>query len=110
MNINRLLHIAQQADIEGDYVTADRVTNLLKTAQGQYSVMPSNTTQQPNAQQQPNNQQQPNAQQQPSSQLNRQVSPQEYANILYQYKQQIYINNQKFYQLRNAIKIGRAHV
>ena len=62
MNINRLLHIAQQADIEGDYVTADRVTNLLKTAQGQYSVMPANTTQQPNAQQQPNNQSFPQTQ------------------------------------------------
>lgn len=38
MNIKRLLNIAQEADKNGDYVTADRVDNLLKTAQGQYSV------------------------------------------------------------------------
>lgn len=40
MNIKRLLSIAQEADRIGDYVTADRVTNLLKTAQGQYFVYP----------------------------------------------------------------------
>ncbi len=40
MNIKRLLNIAQEADKIGDYVTADRVDNLLKTAQGQYSVYP----------------------------------------------------------------------
>ena len=40
MNIKRLLSIAQEADKIGDFVTADRVTNLLKTAQGQYSVYP----------------------------------------------------------------------
>lgn len=33
MNIERLLEIALEADKIGDYVTADRVTNLLKTAQ-----------------------------------------------------------------------------
>ena len=33
MNIKRLLEIALEADKIGDYVTADRVTNLLKTAQ-----------------------------------------------------------------------------
>jgi len=40
MNLKRLLDIAQEADKNGDYVTADKVTNLLKTAQGQYSVYP----------------------------------------------------------------------
>ena len=40
MNLKRLLNIAQEADKIGDYVTADRVDNLLKTAQGQYSVYP----------------------------------------------------------------------
>lgn len=40
MNLKRLLNIAQEADKNGDYVTADKVTNLLKTAQGQYSVYP----------------------------------------------------------------------
>lgn len=40
MNFKRLLIIAQEADKIGDYVTADRVDNLLKTAQGQYSVYP----------------------------------------------------------------------
>ena len=41
MNIKRLLDIALEADLIGDYVTADRVTNLLKTAQGgAYSVYP----------------------------------------------------------------------
>ncbi len=40
MNLKRLLDIAQEADKIGDYVTADKVTNLLKTAQGQYSVYP----------------------------------------------------------------------
>ena len=41
MNIERLLEIALEADKIGDYVTADRVTNLLKTAQGgAYSVYP----------------------------------------------------------------------
>lgn len=40
MNLKRLLNIAQEADKNGDYVTADEVTNLLKTAQGQYSVYP----------------------------------------------------------------------
>ena len=40
MNLKRLLNIAQEADKIGDYVTADKVTNLLKTAQGQYSVYP----------------------------------------------------------------------
>jgi hypothetical protein len=38
MNIKRLLNIAQEADKIGDYVTADKVDNLLKTAQGQYPV------------------------------------------------------------------------
>lgn len=33
MNIKRLLNIAQEADKIGDYITADRVDNLLKTAQ-----------------------------------------------------------------------------
>ncbi len=33
MNIERLLEIALEADKIGDYVTADKVTNLLKTAQ-----------------------------------------------------------------------------
>jgi len=41
MNLKRLLDIAQEADKIRDYVTADKVTNLLKTAQGQYSVYPS---------------------------------------------------------------------
>ena len=41
MNLKRLLNIAQEADKIGDYVTADKITNLLKTAQGQYSVYPS---------------------------------------------------------------------
>jgi len=41
MNLKRLLNIAQEADKNGDYVTADKVTNLLKTAQGgAYSVYP----------------------------------------------------------------------
>lgn len=40
MNIKRLLNIAQEADKIGDYVTADKVDNLLKTAQGQYPVHP----------------------------------------------------------------------
>ena len=40
MNLKRLIDIAQEADKNGDYVTADKVTNLLKTAQGQYSVYP----------------------------------------------------------------------
>jgi hypothetical protein len=40
MNLKRLLDIAQEADKIGDYVTADKVTNLLKTAQGQYSAYP----------------------------------------------------------------------
>jgi len=41
MNLKRLLNIAQEADKIGDYVTADKVTNLLKTAQGgAYSVYP----------------------------------------------------------------------
>lgn len=40
MNLKRLLNIAQEADKNEDYVTADKVTNLLKTAQGQYSVYP----------------------------------------------------------------------
>lgn len=33
MNIERLLYIAQEADKIGDYTTADKVDNLLKTAQ-----------------------------------------------------------------------------
>jgi hypothetical protein len=33
MNLKRLLQIAQEADNNGDYVTADKVDNLLKTAQ-----------------------------------------------------------------------------
>ena len=33
MNIQRLLYIAQEADKNGDYITADKVDNLLKTAQ-----------------------------------------------------------------------------
>ena len=45
MNLKRLLDIAQEADKNGDYVTADKVTNLLKTAQGQYSVYPSQPAQ-----------------------------------------------------------------
>ena len=45
MNLKRLLNIAQEADKIGDYVTADKVTNLLKTAQGQYSVYPSQPAQ-----------------------------------------------------------------
>jgi hypothetical protein len=45
MNIKRLLNIAQEADKNGDYVTADKVTNLLKTAQGQYSVYPNQNPQ-----------------------------------------------------------------
>ena len=41
MNLKRLLNIAQEADKIGDYVTADKITNLLKTAQGgAYSVYP----------------------------------------------------------------------
>ena len=41
MNLKRLLNIAQEADKNGDYVTADKITNLLKTAQGgAYSVYP----------------------------------------------------------------------
>jgi hypothetical protein len=41
MNLERLLNIAQEADKIGDYVTADKITNLLKTAQGgAYSVYP----------------------------------------------------------------------
>jgi hypothetical protein len=41
MNLKRLLNIAQKADKIGDYVTADKITNLLKTAQGgAYSVYP----------------------------------------------------------------------
>ena len=45
MNIKRLLNIAQEADKNGDYVTADKVTNLLKTAQGQYSGYPNQNSQ-----------------------------------------------------------------
>lgn len=45
MNFKRLLIIAQEADKIGDYVTADKVTNLLKTAQGQYSVYPNQNSQ-----------------------------------------------------------------
>ena len=45
MNLKRLLNIAQEADKNGNYVTADKVTNLLKTAQGQYSVTPSQNIQ-----------------------------------------------------------------
>ena len=41
MNLKRLLNIAKEADKIGDYVTADKITNLLKTAQGgAYSVYP----------------------------------------------------------------------
>jgi hypothetical protein len=41
MNLKRLLNIAQEADKIGDYVTADKITSLLKTAQGgAYSVYP----------------------------------------------------------------------
>ena len=41
MNLKILLNIAQEADKIGDYVTADKITNLLKTAQGgAYSVYP----------------------------------------------------------------------
>ena len=45
MNIKRLLNIAQEADKIGDYVTADKVDNLLKTAQGQYPVHPNQAAQ-----------------------------------------------------------------
>ena len=46
MNLKRLLNIAQEADKIGDYVTADKVTNLLKTAQGgAYSVYPNQAVQ-----------------------------------------------------------------
>ncbi len=45
MNFKRLLNIAQEADKIGDYVTADKVTNLLKTAQGQYSGYPNQNSQ-----------------------------------------------------------------
>ena len=38
MNIQRLLFIAQEADKNGDYITADKVDNLLKTAQNMNSM------------------------------------------------------------------------
>jgi len=52
MNLKRLLNIAQEADKIGDYVTADKITNLLKTAQGgAYSVYPNQTAYQRTPQQ-----------------------------------------------------------
>ncbi len=62
MNLKRLLNIAQEADKNGDYVTADKVTNLLKTAQGQYSVYPNQAAYERTPQQ---SQQMLQAQQQP---------------------------------------------
>ncbi len=62
MNLKRLINIAQEADKNGDYVTADKVTNLLKTAQGQYSVYPNQAAYERTPQQ---SQQMLQAQQQP---------------------------------------------
>lgn len=84
MNIERLLEIALEADLIGDYVTADRVTNLLKTAQGgAYSVYPNQAaysrTQQQSQQmlQAQQNQSKPTTQQMPAMpQMNQQMPQQ----------------------------------
>ncbi len=61
MNIQRLLFIAREADKNGDYVTADKVDNLLKTAQNMNSMpqmpnMPAMPQMNPQVQQQPRQQ------------------------------------------------------